>query len=316
MPFIPSKLKFPYSTLPQQALIRITFSPITLPNVDSIRFVSYFLTMNFTAISFLFLIGDIFLTVMIVTFLDVKTFTVNAYFLLLGSFIWLWPVLLSMSTCYCTCSIFSFSKTSSFVTIAIKYQTFVSSNLITTLMKFIVLATFLVMFSHVKFVTRTFILLRLLSLSFLCSIFITREFSFMTFVIFCLIIIVGIELCLRWACSGRWMIFVDLIKSLKFVTCEIHCHFGDFSILNLTFSMTVYALIQKEMVKSVNHPLINSTVYPNQDPFFHQPHAQSIHTNDHCQTFSYHKKYSSFSYFMTLDFLLKHLLTYLSQLIQ
>lgn len=272
--------------------------------------------MNFTAISFLFLIGDISLTVMTVTFIGVMTFIVSAYSHQLGSSTWPWPVLLSTSTCYCTCSIFSFFRTSSFVTIAPKCQTFVSSNPITTLMKFIVFVTFLVMFSNVKFVTRTFILLRLLSLSFLCSIFIAREFSFMTFVIFCLIITVGIGLYLRWACSGKWTIFVDLIKSLKFVTCEIHCHSVDFSILSLIFSMTVYALIQKEMVKSVNHSLINWTFYPNQGLFFHQPHAQSIHTDDHYQTFSYHKKYSSSSYFMTPDSLLKCWLTYLSQLTQ
>lgn len=253
---------------------------------------------------------------MTATFLIVMFFIAIAYFLRSESSTLPSPVPLTTSTCYCTCSIFSFFRTSSYVTIALRYQTFVSSNPITILTRFIESETFLVMFFTVKFVTHTFILSRLLSTSFLCFIFTVREFSFMKFVICGLIIIVGTGLYLRLACSGRCLIVVIIIRSLKFLTCGIHCRFVDFSILSLIFLKTVYALSQREMVKSKDRLLTNWIAYPNQGPFFHQLHVQWIHKDGHYQTFFYHKKYLSFSYFMTLDFLLTYSLTYLSQLIQ
>ena len=138
----------------------------------------------------------------------------------------------------------------------------------------------------------------------------------MTIVIYDLIIIVGIEPYLHLACSGRYLIFVINLKILRCVICEIRYQLVDFSILNSTFLMIVYVLGRQEMVKSMDHPLTHLIFYPNQDPFSHQPNAQQTNTDDHYQTFSYHKKLLSFSSIMTLDSLLTYSLTYLYQLIQ
>lgn len=134
---------------------------------------------------------------MTATFLNVMFFIAIAYFLQLMFSTLPSPVPLTTSTCYCTYSIFNFFRTSSYVTIALTCQTFVSSNPIIILKRFIESGIFSVMFFTLKFVTHTFILLRLLSTSFLCFIFKVRKFSFMKFVICGLIIIVDIGLYLR-----------------------------------------------------------------------------------------------------------------------